>query len=108
MVSTPPKPMSIPMIIHLVIFVQRESQRVKMVMNNGTNAAIMAAKPLLMYSSDQVSSPFAIHNNKIPCNEIFFNASQLGNEYSFSKKKVTNIELYRNCLTPAPHSTSTF
>ena len=83
--------MSIPMIIHLEIFAHWESQIVKIVINNGTRAAMIAARPLLIYSSDQVSKPLAMHNNNIPCKEIFFRVSQAGKEYPLTKKKLTNI-----------------
>ncbi len=33
-------------------------------MNKGTNAAMIAASPPLIYSTDQVSNPLAIHNNE--------------------------------------------
>src|SRR5204863_1206478 len=100
MVRTPPNPMSIPMIIHFVTFVQRDSQIVKMVINKGTNAAMIAANPLLIYSSDQVSKPLATHNSNMPCKEIFFSASHPGIEYPRAKKKLTKINPEENCLTP--------
>jgi hypothetical protein len=80
MVNTPAKPTNIPMTIHLVIFAQRESQIVKMGDEQGyhrRNDRRQAAADIL---NDHVSNPFAIHSNRMPWKEIFFNASQPGKE----------------------------
>jgi len=55
-------------------------------MNKGTKAAMIAANPPLIYSTDQVSRPLAIHNKKILCTDIFFNISLLGILYPLSRK----------------------
>src|SRR6185369_11975911 len=104
MVITPAKPMMIPAIIHRVIFAREESQTVKSVINNGTNAAMIAANPLLIYSSDQVSNPLAIQRRRIPCKEIFFSTSQDGNLYPLARKKETRMAPDKNCLTPATNN----
>jgi hypothetical protein len=72
--------MIIPTIISLETLVRFESQIEKMVTNNGTRAAMMAASPLLIYSSDHVRNPLAKHSRNIPWIEIFFNTSLFGSE----------------------------
>src|SRR5256885_4044522 len=96
----PISPIIKPIIIHLVILAHSESHIVNNAINKGTSAAIIAARPLLIYCSDHVSEPLAIHNNKIPCNEIIFSSFHAGNLYPFNKKKLTKITPEENCLTP--------
>ena len=100
MVQTPASPVTNPSIIHLVIFAHFVSRIVNSVINNGTRAAMIAAKPLLIYSMDQVRNPLAMHNNKIPCKEICFISLHVGKLYPFNKKNPTNINPDKNWRTP--------
>ena len=100
MVSTPMNPINKPAAIHLVILAYFEIQTLNNAINNGTNAAIMDARPPLIYCNDHVSEPLEMHNNKIPWNDIFLSSCHSGNFFPFNKKKLTNIKPEANCRTP--------
>ena len=89
-----------PASIHLVILAHLDSHTVNNAMNSGTNAAMMAANPPLIYSTDQVSKPLEIHKRKILWIEILFSTFHLGMEYPFNKKKLTNIDPEINWRRP--------